>query len=220
MKEGKRVAQLQQAELESLSGKWMASMVLYVVGETPTIAAVNRYIADVWNHVAQPEVFLHDDGYFIVKLLTVEDRNDIIYGGPYLFYNKPLILKPWTSDFNFYEEVLKVIPLWVKLPNLPLNCWSSDSLSRIGSILGIPLCSDECTTKQMRISFARLLVEMDITSTLPDHIWIEDANGKPFKQVVLYDWKPAFCKNCNVAGHNCEQQVSTDFPIDHLIIEV
>ena len=71
-----------------------------------------------------------------------------------------------------------MIPLWVRLPNLPLNCWGPDSLTRVGSLLGVPLYADECTTAQLRVSFARVLVEMDITSPLPDVIWIEDAAEK------------------------------------------
>lgn len=83
----------------------------------------------------------------------------------------------WSARFDFYEEILKVIPIWVKLPNLPLNCWGNDSLSRIGSLLGVPLYADECTSSQARISFARLLVEMDVTVPLPEVIWIEDGKG-------------------------------------------
>ena len=107
---------------------------------------------------------------------------------------------------NFNDEVLKVIPLWVKLPNLPLNCWGPESLSRIGSVLGVPLYADECTTKQWRVSFARLLIEMDVTSPSPEYVWLEDDNGLMFKQVVHYDWKPPYCTACKVIGHNCAKK--------------
>lgn len=55
----------------------------------------------------------------------------------------------------------------MKLPNLPLNCWSDNSLSRIGSVLGIPIYAHECTTKVLRVSFSRILVEMDVTKAIP-----------------------------------------------------
>ncbi|XP_021848896.2 uncharacterized protein [Spinacia oleracea] len=169
-------------------------MVMYVVGDSPTIAYVKRFMEGVCNSVTQLHVFFHDDGYFIIKFKNIEDMNQIISGGPYSLYGKPIIIKPWTVDFNFYEEVLKVIPLWVKFPNLPLNCWRSEALSRISSLLGVPLFEDECTTRQDRVSFARVLIEMDITTPLPDHVWIEDSSGRIFKQDVRYDWKPANCE--------------------------
>ncbi|XP_021837529.1 uncharacterized protein [Spinacia oleracea] len=205
VKDGRKVAQLQQKELDSMADKWQAAIVMYVVGESPTIASVKRFMAAVWSNVTQPQVFYHDEGYFILKFANVEDKNTIVAGGPYTFYGKPVIIKPWVANFNFYEEVLKVIPMWVKFPNLPLNCWGSDSISRISSLLGVPLFADGCTTRQERVSFARVLIEMDVTNPLPDHVWIEDTTGKAFKQPVSYDWKPQFCKPCNVVGHDCDK---------------
>ncbi|XP_056685384.1 uncharacterized protein [Spinacia oleracea] len=194
---------MQENEIDKLTDVWLASIVLYVVGDAPTIASVKRFIDATWSNVGTPNVFLHDEGYFLVQFDSIADRDLVLSGGPYTFFSKPVIVKPWAANFNFYEEVLRVIPLWVKLPNLPLNCWSSQSLSRIGSLLGVPICADDCTTRQQRISFARLLVEMDVTDTLPDHVWIVDTNGREFKQLVLYDWKPAYCHKCKMPGHNC-----------------
>ncbi|KAK4731720.1 hypothetical protein R3W88_024708 [Solanum pinnatisectum] len=51
----------------------------------------------------------------------------------------PIIMKLWTDDFDFHAEILQTIPIWVRLPNLPLNSWGMDSLSRIGSGLAVPL---------------------------------------------------------------------------------
>lgn len=48
------------------------------------------------------------------------------------------------------------------IPNLPLNCWEMVTLSRISSVLGNPIYADECMTKAGRISFARVLIEIDV----------------------------------------------------------
>ncbi|XP_056687533.1 uncharacterized protein [Spinacia oleracea] len=118
-----------------------------------------------------------------------KDKNAVLADGPHLFFGKPMIIKPWKASFDFCEESLRVIPIWVKFPNLPLNCWSTDSLSRIGSSLGVPLFADACTTQQDRISFARLLIEMDVTIPLPDCVWIEDNVGKVVQQKI--GWQSA-----------------------------
>ncbi|XP_056693089.1 uncharacterized protein [Spinacia oleracea] len=209
VKEGKKLAQLQKNEVDDMTRKWLAAIVLYVVGDTPTIAAIKRFISANWVNIGTPNVFLHDDGYFIIQFDSVDDRNSVMSGGTYTFFSKPMIIKSWSPEFNFYEEVLRVIPLWVRLPNLPLNCWSGDSLSRIASLLGVPICADDCTTRQQRVSFARVLVEMDVTAILPDHIWIEDVNGQEFKQQVQYDWKPSYCHKCQLPGHNCASVAKT-----------
>lgn len=82
-----------------------------------------RFIDKEWNHVAKLYVFINDDSYFVIILLvSVVDRNVILFAKPRTFNYRPLIVNPWDANFNFNEEILRVIPLWVKLPNLPLNC--------------------------------------------------------------------------------------------------
>lgn len=58
--------------------------------------------------------------FFVVKFYSIDDRNEVLYAGPHSYNSRPLIVKPWTANFNFNEEVLKVIPIFIKLPNLPL----------------------------------------------------------------------------------------------------
>ncbi|XP_021846427.1 uncharacterized protein [Spinacia oleracea] len=126
--------------------------------------------------------------------------------GPHTFFGRKLIVKPWAANFNFQEEVLRVVHVWVRLPNLPLICWGSDSLSRIGSLLGAPLFADECTSKQLRISFVRILVEVDVTRELPKSVVVQVPVGKTIQQCVEYEWLPPFCNTCKVVGHTCSKE--------------
>lgn len=89
---------------------------------------------------------------------------EVLYGGPYTISNRPIILKRWSSDVEFDATFLKEMPLWVSFPTLPVTYWSKDSLSRLGSIIGVPLFADECMAKQSRISFARMPIEVSITN--------------------------------------------------------
>lgn len=113
----------------------------------------------------------------------------------------PVILKVWSADFDFKKEVLQTIPIWAKLPNLPLSCWGMDSLSRIGSALGIPFYVDACTTQVDRVSYARILVEMDITRKVPNLIKALDPNYRLLEQRVGYDWAPKYFPTCLTIGH-------------------
>ena len=55
----------------------------------------------------------------------------------------------------------------------------------------------------MRVSFARLLIEVDVTKPVPKVVYIEDAYGGVVEQTVHYDWVPSFCHKCQIAGHDC-----------------
>ncbi|KAK6791684.1 hypothetical protein RDI58_010765 [Solanum bulbocastanum] len=113
-----------------------------------------------------------------VRISSLDDRNEVLYYGPHILNNKPIIVKVWSVDFNFNKEVLQTVRIWVKYPNLSLNCWSMDWLSIISSGLGVPVYVDECTTKVEKISFAKVLVEMDVARELPKKLKVEDPNGR------------------------------------------
>lgn len=145
------------------------------------------FIERQWHCAKKPDIYLHEEGYFIIRFESVIERDRILSSGPYSIANRPTILKPWSAVFCFKEEVLRDIPLWIKLPKLPLNCWGIDSLSRIGSTIGTPIMADECTTQQSIISYARILVEVDVTKPKPECIWVEGPDGTAYEQRVLFD---------------------------------
>lgn len=118
--EGKPVALLEQGEFDKMSVVWDHSIVLYVVGHMPSIGDIFRNIAKEWPHVSKPNVFLQDEGYFVVRFATVKDMESVLLAGPYSFFGKPMIVKPWSSNFDFKANILRVIR--IKLPNFPLNC--------------------------------------------------------------------------------------------------
>ncbi|XP_048494359.1 uncharacterized protein LOC125494690 [Beta vulgaris subsp. vulgaris] len=203
---GENVAKLDKKEVDRATEEWQNALIVYVIGQNPSLMAITNYCKSQWAPKVEPKIFKHDEGYFVVKMDTAKDRDAVLYSGPHLFFGKAMIVKQWTSSFSFNQEILKVVPIWVTFPNLPLNCWSTDSLSRIGSTIGVPIYADECTTKQLRISFARILIEMDVTGTIQEEINVEDPNRRVFKQKVGYAWLPPFCAKCQKIGHVCEEK--------------
>ncbi|XP_010317681.1 uncharacterized protein [Solanum lycopersicum] len=110
------------------------------------------------------------------------------------------------------EEFIAEIPLWVNFPKLPLNCWGVGSLSRIASAIGVPLFADECTTKQTRISYARMLIEVNVNKPIPQQITVMDPNGRTFMQEVLMEWKTQYCDKCQKIGHQCQSVTQEELP--------
>ncbi|XP_033509708.1 uncharacterized protein [Nicotiana tomentosiformis] len=184
--EGELMAQLQQEEIDRETTKWKYALIMYVVGNSP-------FIASNWNYTAKPKVYYHNEGFFRIKFGSIADRDEVLFSGPHTMNNRPVIVRIWEADFDFNKEVLRMIPLWIKMLNLPLSYWSMDSLSRIGSVLGRPIYADECTTNVDRVSYARMLIEIDVTKPLPDSIKARDPMGKAFDQEIKYDWKPTYC---------------------------
>lgn len=72
----------------------------------------------------------------------------------------------------------------------------------------MPLCTDRMTGLKKRISYARVLVEVDITKDLVTEVPIRLLSGEMRMQDVLYENLPKFCSLCQIIGHavkNCKK---------------
>lgn len=164
--------------------KWKTAIILYLKGGSPTIAILERFIASTWTLTTKPKIFTTMTGLLSsnAPVLMIGMKSYML--DPQMLNARPIVIKMWTPDFDFATKMLRAIPLWVKFPSIPLNFWSVESLSRISSGLGAPLYTEERTTRLERISYARLLVEMDITRSLPNTLLVLDPNGKKCEQVI------------------------------------
>lgn len=134
IEQGKPTAQLSDGEIANEVAKWKNSVILYVIGESPTITYLRKYPKDQCVVEGLVEIFYHNEGYFLIRFEERKDKDKMLFEGSYTLANRLVIIKEWVADFCFKKEVLKEISLLVRLPNLPLQCWSNDLLSRIGSV--------------------------------------------------------------------------------------
>ncbi|KAL5184132.1 Transposon TX1 uncharacterized protein [Glycine soja] len=184
---------------------WETTLILYALGEDLSMNAVKSYMVKMWNFVKLPEMYYHDNGYFILRFNSHDDMDAVLMKGPFTIRNVPLLLKEWKPDFNLQKDMLRTLPLWVKLPKLPLHLWGVKSLNKIGSAIGVPLVTDECTASKIRVSYARILVEVDITKTLVKEVTIKDCEGRKISQGVEYEWRPLYYEKCHKLGHQCKK---------------
>ncbi|XP_019259591.1 PREDICTED: uncharacterized protein LOC109237704 [Nicotiana attenuata] len=208
VKDGVKTAKLNTKEIELQVQKWKTALIGYVLGGNLSFKEMLKFVYGVWNFVTTPTVIMHDDGYFIFKFESMEDKERVMQQGPYTANNRPMILKDWDRNFQIKEESMRIVPLWVNFPGLPIQCWTEENLGRIASLLGKPVCTDKLTAECERISYARVLVDMDITQPLPEEVHIEILGQKSWIQMVEFEWKPKFCLECNNFGHDkakCQQ---------------
>ncbi|OIT40527.1 hypothetical protein A4A49_04466 [Nicotiana attenuata] len=209
VKNGVKMAKLNPKEIEQQSQRWKTALIGYVLGGNPSFKEMLKFVYGVWSTVTTPTVLLHDDGYFIFKFESVEDKNLIMQNGPYTFNSRPMVLKDWEPNFQMQNESMRIVPIWINLPGLPIQCWAEENLGRIASLLGKPICTDRLTAECERVSYARILVEMDTTQPMPDDFCVETPN-RSWMQRVEFEWKPKFCIDCNEFGHAAEESNNTN----------
>ncbi|WMV06757.1 hypothetical protein MTR67_000142 [Solanum verrucosum] len=153
----------------------------------------------------------------MVRFNSEEGKLEVLQGGIYHFDNKPLIVKAWTPEMEFSKEELLTIPIWIKLPGLDFKYWSARGLSKIGSLVGKPLMVDKQTEKKLGLSYARLLVEVNVGKTLLEEVLFRNEKGVVITQSVTYDWRPSLCDHCHKYGHdkdNCRKLHPTQQHVD------
>ncbi|KAF7154743.1 hypothetical protein RHSIM_Rhsim01G0053400 [Rhododendron simsii] len=67
---------------------------------------------------------------------------------------------------------------------------------------------DQCC----RLNYAKICVEVDVDSVLPDSFDLILANGDSFTIKVWYPWKPLKCAKCKVFGHRTCHETTGDVP--------
>lgn len=136
-------------------------------------------------------------GFFVFVFDSAEDRNLIFKNGPYFMGPQGLYLNKWSPDFYPAQDVPTAVPVWVRLPHLPLHCWNPKSLQIIGNALGNYI--DQAPRKD-QYSCARICVEVDLEEGLPEAIKLTVA-GWTHVQELDYEQIPFKCRHCHGYGH-------------------
>lgn len=86
-----------------------------VIRGNPTFKEMLNFVYGVWNRVETPRIFLHNDGHFIFRS---KDKMTITKKGPSTLDTRSMIIRGWVPDFQVRKEPVRVVPLWMQLPDL------------------------------------------------------------------------------------------------------
>lgn len=178
-------------------------VVCYILGAYPPFAMIKGFIQRLWAKHGLNEIVMLKNRIILVRFNSEKEKNEAVQCGMYLFDNKPFIVKAWSPNIEFTREELHIVPI-VKFSGLNFKYWSAKGLSKIGSLVGKPLMVDHNTEQKIGLSFARLLVEVNMDIALPEVVMFRNEMGNVVEQKVAYDWKLTVCKFCNKYGDSKE----------------
>ena len=168
-------------------------------GLWPSPKSVEDWTQRNWNPLTKEGVqsYFVGKGFFVFVFDSADDRSLIFRNGPYFMGPQGLYLNKWTPDFDPTQDVPSAVPVWVRLPHLPLHCWNPKSLQIIGNTLGKYI--DQAPRKD-QYSCARICVEVDLEEGLPEAINLTAA-GWTHVQELDYEQLPFKCRHCHGYGH-------------------
>ncbi|XP_020687490.1 uncharacterized protein LOC110103218 [Dendrobium catenatum] len=188
------------SELTEGKDLWDLCLVGYSLGQRPYYERLLTAMNKAWKLKGSFSFLSLADDFFLLKFTSSEDFDMIWSGGPWFLLGKPFFLQKWNPKFQPKRDEAASIPLWIKILNLPLALWTPSGISKIASYIGIPLYVDSLTAKRTRLTFARVCVQVDKNSVLPDDIPLE-IDGDDLVLKVVYDWKPSKCDGCGSIIH-------------------
>lgn len=197
------ILDIEEEDMDKVADLWGHCLLGCFAGKFPRLKAV-RYLVDKWN--TQCEILPHQSGWVLFQFKSKTELERILATGPYFIYGRTLLLRTLPEDFSFQDEDYNIVPTRVELHNLPLQCWNTRAISRIASKLGKPLCIDNITLERRKISYARVLIEMDTSVKPLESFEVRLPSGVIYNQYVHYENCPKFCNHCYMFGHlweNC-----------------
>lgn len=194
---------LDDEDIDDLSEAFGFALIGYIAGKSTGKQAIIQCCKS-WN--VNHQLHFHSSGWIVIKFDNEIDRNAVLEKGPYIIYGRPFLLKIMPELFDFNDLEFTKVPVWVQIPNLPLQLWNNKALSKIASKIGSPIQSDKLTQSKGRLSFARLLIEIDVSKELLNEVQIKVPDGSTLSHQVMYEFVPKFCRACKAIGHqqdNC-----------------
>lgn len=185
-------------DVDVVQDKWGFGLIGYVAGKFPGKGAID-HCCKSWD--VKVKLHFHSSGWLLFRFSSAGDRDSVLRNGPYYIFGRPLLLKIIPDVFDFNDHEISKVPVWVQLPNLPLEFWNTRALSKIASKIGSPKQADRLTIARERVSYARVLVEVDVTKELKEEVTIIAPNGKQILQHIRYEFVPKFCSSCRAIGH-------------------
>ncbi|VFQ96191.1 unnamed protein product [Cuscuta campestris] len=165
----------------------------------PGIKAIEGLISS-WH--LECKIYPHEKGWVIFQFLSDEDRRKVLHNGPYVLYGKTLLLRILPEGFHFDFDAFMTVNVWVKYVDVPLKLWNAVAFECLGSRVGTPIRTDGGTKNKGRLSYCRMLIQVDMSKELPTSFVVSLSDGEEFTQKVVYEGLPNYCFHCKKFGHN------------------
>ncbi|KAK4428539.1 hypothetical protein Salat_1153700 [Sesamum alatum] len=141
--------------------------------------------------------------HVFIKFTLEEDYTKLWIKPIWFVEGFPMWVFKWTPTFNPRVES-PIVPVWVRLPGLPIQFFEREALFSIARLLGTPLRTDVSTATLVRPSVARVCVEINLLEPLQTEIGLGFGTNVVIQRVV-YERLPKYCGACKHLGHAEEE---------------
>ncbi|KAI9119124.1 hypothetical protein K1719_009799 [Acacia pycnantha] len=155
----------------------------------------------MWKSKQPLKVIPLSNDYYILSFSSQEDCDYAYHEGPWMIDDHYLIVQRWRPNFNPRKaDCQRKVAVWVRIPDLPMEFCTVESLGLIGNMIAKIIKIDRSTSVYDKCEFARICVEVDLQKPLLSAF----TTFGEAKQLV-YEGLHLVCFDCGLYGHVQEQ---------------
>uniref|UniRef100_A0A803PI87 DUF4283 domain-containing protein n=1 Tax=Cannabis sativa TaxID=3483 RepID=A0A803PI87_CANSA len=139
-----KVAKLDIDEIEIETAYWKNAIFCIVHGANRPFKVFEGFVKRVWGNLGIEKIVRMHFGFTLVSFRDEATRDLVLETGVIHFDKKPVVLRPWSTDMES-TQMIKSVPVWIRLNGLGLQYWGRNSLSALVSTIGKPIMMDKVT---------------------------------------------------------------------------
>ncbi|XP_061355918.1 uncharacterized protein LOC133300403 [Gastrolobium bilobum] len=151
--------------------KWRKSLIIKLMGKRLNTRFLMTRLKHMWVLRSNYELIDLDNDFLLIRFMDEQDYQHVLHDGPWIVADHYVVVQRWRPLFDPYDESFKKLAVWVRIPGLPMELYSSSRLWKIGGLFGRTLKIDRNSLKKMegvegevtkRAKFAWIYVEVDL----------------------------------------------------------
>lgn len=91
--EGKFDVEIEEDDIASELQFWENTLILCSLGEDLSMTTVKNFMAKAWNFVTLPDMYYHEEDYFLLRFKNHDYMDAVMMKGPYTIRNIPMFLE-------------------------------------------------------------------------------------------------------------------------------
>ncbi|GJR04057.1 zinc knuckle CX2CX4HX4C containing protein [Tanacetum coccineum] len=196
--------------VDEIRARFVNTLYGYFVGKRLAFPMVENYVKHAWEKFGLKRVMLNH-GFFLFQFDSSTVMEKGMEGSPWRIKLVPIILKVWMPNTILKRENVSIVPLWVKMHNVPIVAYSKVGLDLISAKVGRLIRLDAhtnsiCCNSWGRSDYARALVEVSAEAPLVDSVDVviplDDGVGHVMVNIgIEYEWQPPRCGTCKNFEH-------------------
>ena len=194
--DGEPVITIGEEVLEAMNGLWKRCMIVKVLGSQIPISVMSRKLRELWKPTGAMFVMDLPRHFYMVRFELEEEYMAALTGGPWRVFGNYLMVQDWSPKFDLLKDEIVTTPVWVRLTNIPVSYYHPSILMGIAGSLGKPLKVEMTTLNLERGRFARVCVEVNLSTPLKGTVLINDESF-----FVSCEGLVKICSACGLYGH-------------------